>query len=131
MKICRTCGSKWRGEGSECPLDGAPLDELPDDLVGRTLAGKYAVTERVGADGMGTAYRARHELVGREVALKVLSPELAPEPVHRERFLREARAANRIDHPNILGITDCGETDDGFAAIGARSRPEGPPRRRA
>ncbi len=117
MRVCSICGAKWRGDPEVCPLDGGALEELPDEVVGRTIADRYTVLERVGAGGMGTVYRARQELVGRDVALKFLSPELALEPTHRRRFLREAKAANRIDHPNIIDISDYGETDDGLVYL--------------
>ncbi len=66
---------------------------------------------------MGTVYRARHEVVGRNVALKFLVPDLAHKPAHKTRFLREAKAANRINHEHIIDITDFGETDDGLVYL--------------
>ena len=66
---------------------------------------------------MGTVYRARHEAVGRDVAIKFLSPELAIDPTNRKRFLREAKAANRINHEHIIDITDFGETDDSLVFL--------------
>jgi len=91
--------------------------ELPDPLLGRTVAGRFVISERIGAGGMGIVYRARHEVVGRDVAIKFLSPDLAFEPANRTRFLREARAANRINHEHIIDITDFGETDDGLVYL--------------
>ncbi|MEM7609949.1 MAG: protein kinase, partial [Myxococcota bacterium] len=87
--------------------------DVPDPLLGKNVAGRYAIEERVGAGGMGVVYRANHEVVGRDVAVKFLAPELAHDPKNRTRFLREARAANRIDHEHIIDITDYGETDLG------------------
>jgi serine/threonine-protein kinase len=66
---------------------------------------------------MGTVYRGRHQLVGRDVALKFLAPRFARDPAARERFLREARAANRIDHEHIIDITDFGETSDNLVFL--------------
>src|SRR5690606_12847116 len=86
-------------------------------LRGRLVARRYVIQEKVGAGGMGTVYRATHEVLGRPVAVKFLSPELAVDPTHRQRFLREAKAANRINHEHIIDITDFGETDDGFAYL--------------
>ena len=51
--------------------------------MGRTIAGRYVVHERIGAGGMGTVYRARHDVVGRDVAIKFLSPDLAFEPANK------------------------------------------------
>ncbi len=117
MKICQICGARFRGDPTTCPLDGGNLVPLPDPLVGRTIAGRYVIEERIGAGGMGTVYRAKHEVVGRDVAVKFLSPELAYEPSNKTRFLREARAANRINHEHIIDITDFGETDDGLVFL--------------
>jgi serine/threonine-protein kinase len=90
---------------------------VPDPLIGRTIGGRYVVTERVGSGGMGTVYRAKQEVVGRDVAIKFLAADLAVDPVNRERFLREARAANRINHEHIIDITDFGDTDDGLVYL--------------
>ena len=100
-----------------CPLDGGPLEDLPDPLLARTIGGRYVIIERIGAGGMGTVYRARHDVVGRDVAIKFLAPDLCADPTNRTRFLREARAANRIDHEHIIDITDFGETDDGLVYL--------------
>jgi eukaryotic-like serine/threonine-protein kinase len=100
-----------------CPLDGTTLVSIPDPLVGRTIGGRYVLERKIGAGGMSTVYLARHELVGRDVAVKFLAPELAVDESYRTRFLREARAANRINHENIIDITDLGETDDGLVYL--------------
>ena len=117
MRVCEICGARFRGNPETCPLDGGTLVELPDPLLGRTVAGRFVIAERIGAGGMGVVYRARHEVVGRNVAIKFLSPDLAFEPANRTRFLREARAANRINHEHIIDITDFGETDDGLVYL--------------
>jgi serine/threonine-protein kinase len=72
------------------------------------LAG-YRVEGLLGRGGMGVVYRAEHPRLGASVALKVMEPELAADEVFRERFVREARAAARIRHPNIVPIYDAGE----------------------
>src|SRR5688572_33044020 len=60
---------------------------------------------------MSVVYLARHEQIDRLSAIKILRPELSRIAEHRDRFLREARAVNRINHPNIVEITDFGESD--------------------
>ncbi len=117
VKVCEVCGARFRGNPPRCPLDGGELKTLPDPLVGRTIGGRYLVAEKIGAGGMGLVYRAKHEVVGRDVAIKFLAPELAYEPSNKTRFLREARAANRINHEHIIDITDYGETDDGLVYL--------------
>ncbi len=113
MWICRTCHARFRARLERCPLDGGELEALRDPLLGRRLAGRYLVEERLGEGGMSTVYRARHEVIGRDVAIKVLSPSLLSDPSSRSRLLREARAVNRIAHDHIIDISDYGETEDG------------------
>ena len=82
-----------------------------DPLLGRTIAQRYRLISRLGAGSVASVYLARHVLIERLGAIKIVHPELARDPVWRERFLREARAVNRINHPNIVEITDLGEAD--------------------
>ncbi|MDQ3034664.1 MAG: serine/threonine protein kinase, partial [Myxococcota bacterium] len=117
MRICELCGARYKGTPSTCPLDGGRLLDLPDPLLGRSIVGRYLILEKIGAGGMGTVYRARDEPRGSDVAIKFLVPELAIDPTNRQRFLREAKAANRIDHENIIDVHDFGETDDGQAFL--------------
>jgi serine/threonine protein kinase len=72
-------------------------------VVGRTLA-HYRVTAMIGAGGMGTVYRATDLKLGRDVALKVLPPDVASDPERLARFHREARAVAAINHPHIVTI---------------------------
>src|SRR6185369_13092781 len=73
------------------------------------------VEEVIGEGGMATVYRARHKLVDRLVAVKIMNPLLASDPIVRERFRREARSAQKLTHPNIIEIYDQGDTEDGTA----------------
>ncbi|MFI5298954.1 MAG: protein kinase [Polyangiales bacterium] len=82
-----------------------------DPIVGQTIGGRWRVLSRLGSGGMSSVYLARHALIDRLSAIKILHPELARESDHRERFLREARAVNRINHPSIVEISDYGEAD--------------------
>jgi serine/threonine-protein kinase len=82
-------------------------------MVGVTLGGRYKILARLARGGMATVYLAQHQLIGRKAAIKILRRELCDDPVQRDRFVREARAVNRIDHENIVQIVDYGEADDG------------------
>lgn len=82
-------------------------------MVGVTLAGRYRILSRLARGGMATVYVAQHTIIGRKAAIKILRRELCDDPVQRDRFLREAKACNRIDHENIVQIVDYGEGDDG------------------
>jgi len=117
LKLCTQCKARFTGNPSRCPLDGAPLVDLPDPLIGRTIGGRYRVEAKIGSGGMAAVYRASHDMVGRKVAIKFLSPDLALDPTQKERFLREARATNRIRQENIVDITDYGEEEPGLVYL--------------
>jgi serine/threonine-protein kinase len=85
-------------------------NEETDRMTGRTI-GPYNIEVELGRGGMATVYRARHTVLGRSVALKILLPTLAQDPDCVERFLTEARAASSLDHPHIVPIYDCGDVD--------------------
>lgn len=84
-----------------------------DPMIGKVVAGRYRLEARAGEGGMGVVYRARHVLIERVVALKLIRPDLRGETHLRAWMLREARAANRVDHAHIIDIHDIGETEDG------------------
>lgn len=88
-----------------------------DPLVGRILLERYEVLRKVGSGGMGAVYVARQLAVGREVAVKVLRPELLSSELVRERFRREAAIIGRLRHPSTIQLIDYGETEDGFAVM--------------
>ena len=84
---------------------------------GALLAGKYKVLDLLGQGGMGAVYLAENVDIGRQVAIKVLKPELAADPSSLARFKQEARAAAAIGHPGIVEILDLGVLPDGGAFI--------------
>jgi serine/threonine protein kinase len=92
--------------------------EFRDDLVGQTLDGKYQIERPLGRGGMGTVYLGTHLGTERPVAVKVIAPQFMERPEFVERFRREARAAGRLRHPNVVNVTDFGfaNAGDGRAA---------------
>jgi len=111
MKLCPRCSESFADDAAFCPFDGTLLVRNEDPLVGRTLSARYRLVRRLGTGGMALVYLARHVMIDRLSAIKVLRRDLGMSASHRERFLREARAVNRINHPNIVEITDFGESD--------------------
>ncbi len=114
---CPRCKTRFRGELAACPIDGEALIRIEDPLVGRTIAGRYLIEDKIGGGGMGVVYRGRHQVIDRAVAIKFLHQRFTRDPTSRKRFLGEARAANQIDHENIIDITDFGETEDGLVYL--------------
>ncbi|MFN2588536.1 MAG: Stk1 family PASTA domain-containing Ser/Thr kinase [Actinomycetota bacterium] len=83
----------------------------------RTYGGRYAVLEPVGSGGMAEVYRARDELLGRDVALKVLSDRLSRDKSFVERFRREAQSAANLNHPNVVSLYDYGADDGAYYIV--------------
>ena len=75
--------------------------------------GKYRIEGLLGRGGMGAVYAARDVVLDRPVAIKVIRPELVPDPAARERFLREAQTLARLTHPSIVRVFACGSLPDG------------------
>ena len=80
-----------------------PVRSGPPSVIGR-----YRILGRIGRGGMGIVYRAQDDALGRSVALKVLTPDLAASPL-RQRFFREARLAAQIQHRGVVSVLDVGE----------------------
>jgi serine/threonine-protein kinase len=85
-------------------------DRSSDPRIGSTIGG-YAIQDRLGRGGMGVVYLAEHLTLRRQAAVKVIAPELGENESFRERFLREARIAAGLSHPNVVTVYDAGEVD--------------------
>ncbi len=117
MRACPQCGNDCNDEHQFCPSCGFPIGKVAvdsdDPLIGRTLQGGYVILELVGIGGMGRVYRAEQTNLGRTVAVKVIHPHLVGEENAAARFITEARAASRLNHPNSVAVIDFGKTQDG------------------
>jgi serine/threonine-protein kinase len=118
MPACQRCGVQAIPAASFCAACGARLAAAPappaeDPLLGRVIRGVYRVDEKIGTGGMGEVYRAVHRGLDAPVAVKIIKPSLLEDAAMVHRFEREARAASRLRHPNVVSVTDFGQDDDG------------------
>src|SRR5580693_5057307 len=117
MRSCPQCGNECNDEHMFCPSCGFPIGKVAvdsdDPLLGRTLPGGYVILELVGIGGMGRVYRAEQTTLGRTVAVKIIHPHLVGEENAAARFITEARAASRLNHPNSVAVIDFGKSPEG------------------
>jgi serine/threonine protein kinase len=115
MRYCQVC-HRCFGDGAEyCLFDQTPtflVDQLPV-----VIDGKYRLERLIAHGGMGSVYRAVHQQLERNVAIKILRAEFLADHVIAERFNREARAAAKLKHPNIVAIYDFGFMLNGGAYL--------------
>lgn len=97
--------------------DGTALAAIQHTMMAGSLIGQYRVLGKLGEGGMGIVFEAVHEAIERHVAIKVLHAEYAKDPEFAKRFVNEARAVNRVDHPGLVQISDYGQLADGAAYI--------------
>lgn len=109
---CIRCGSPLAG-GRFCPSCGAEqatATKEVDPCVGRTLGDRYEVGELIGVGGMGRVHRGLQRSLDRPVAIKFIHPHLMTSSAAVNRFMTEARAASRLNHPNVVSVFDFGRT---------------------
>jgi serine/threonine protein kinase len=107
LKFCPKCQNRFETLWSKCPHDGAELEEdIPDPRIGQVFADQYEIISVLGIGGMSVVYKARHRLMDRIVAIKLLHDD--SDKVAIERFKHEAKAASSLKHQNIISIYDFG-----------------------
>src|SRR5262245_50219581 len=131
MGACPRCGRQWPDGYQRCPDDGSTIAPMhaqtnatssgglalapqPDeDLPAGSLAGEYRIEKKIGEGGMGSVYGARHPLIGKRAAIKVIRRELSTSQEAVDRFVLEAQSVNQIGHPNIVDVFGFGSLPDG------------------
>ena len=93
-------------------------DTLPFEPASPRNLGHYRVVRKLAEGGMGEVFLAQDTRLNRSAAVKVISSDVAHDPVRKRRFLREAHAASKLNHPHIAVIYDIGETEEGVSFIG-------------
>ena len=115
LQVCPLCGRCYDQDAPSCSVDDSPL-ETPRPLPYRLL-GRYRFERVLGQGGMATILSASDEKLAREVAIKLIRPELFGDEEMKARFEREARAVAKISHPGVIGLFDSGELPDGTAFL--------------
>jgi serine/threonine-protein kinase len=102
------------GDAEFCGLDGERVIDSPiDPLIGAVID-RYTLHERLGQGGMACVYRATHEKLERDYAIKLLYGDMSSDKQFAERFKREAQTAAQLDHPNVVKVVDFGVTPEGL-----------------
>lgn len=91
-------------------LDNVPLAPTPQSSE---VAGRYQKLSQLGAGAMGIVYKAHDKVLDREVALKIMSPDIRDNPIVAEKFIQEAKSLARLNHPNIVTVYDQGKDEHG------------------
>lgn len=114
MKLCPECYSEFEDNLTQCPEDKTALAMLDSDpLVGTRLADRYTILSIIGRGGMGVVYKARHEMMDRTVAIKMLHAHLVTDTEAMKRFHREAKVVSRVQHPHSITLYDFGVSASG------------------
>ena len=116
--ICPICDQSFLGETLACPVDGAKLlvadsTQAHQDRIGQCIDGKVTILKPLGKGAMGAVYRAHQDAMQRDVAVKILHRKDGQDVTTIRRFLREARIASGLRHPNAVTLFDYGQSESG------------------
>lgn len=117
MRVCPRCRSIYSVAVERCGIDGELIVERSDDPFVGSDIDRYHVLAPIGKGAMGCVYRARHNVLPTECAIKVLYGNFAVNQRLIERFRREAQAIGQMTHPNIVSVIDFGSTKEGLTFL--------------
>lgn len=113
-KVCPECATAYPLEKENCDQDGSVLStEKVDPAIGAVFGERYEIGSVLGSGGMSVVYKAKHKLMDKTVAIKLLDPRLVRQNIAVRRFQLEAQAASRLNHPNVIVVHDFGMTPEG------------------
>jgi len=110
---CPRCHAEIDRNFKACPHCGEPITDFQRRYADAPIDGKYRIVERLGMGGMGEVYKVEHTYLGTTRVVKVIRPQIADSHEAHDRFLREARLATRVQHPNVATLHDFSGLPDG------------------
>ena len=111
--FCISCKSSIESRFKACPFCGEPITDFLRLYLEQPIDGKYQILSRLGIGGMGEVYKVVHTHLNQIRVIKLMRPNIMKEEGAQERFLREARLATRISHPNVAALYDFSGLPDG------------------
>jgi len=111
--FCISCKSSIESRFKACPFCGEPITDFLRRYLEEPIDGKYQILSRLGIGGMGEVYKVVHTHLNQVRVIKLMRPNIMKEEGAHERFLREARLATRIHHPNVAALFDFSGLPDG------------------
>lgn len=113
-KFCPNCYGHFEGPLEKCPYDQTELRGPDNDpYIGKVFAERYEIESMLGFGGMSVVYKARHLLMDRSVAIKLLHSKLKDDELALKRFQVESKAASSLSHQNVITVYDFGITGAG------------------
>src|SRR3954452_3733465 len=110
---CPRCHAEIERNYKACPHCGEPITDFQRRYADEPIDGKYKIVERLGTGGMGEVYKVEHTYLGTTRVIKVIRSQIADSTDAHDRFLREARLATRVQHPNVATLHDFSGLPDG------------------
>ncbi len=110
---CIRCGVQIDPDFKACPHCGEPVTDFLREYADKPIDGKYKIVERLGIGGMGEVFKVEHTFLGSTRVVKIIRAQISESSDIHERFLREARMATKVQHPNVATLHDFSALPDG------------------
>ncbi|HEV7425665.1 MAG TPA: serine/threonine-protein kinase [Thermoanaerobaculia bacterium] len=110
---CIRCGVQIDREFKACPHCGEPVTDFLREYADKPIDGKYRIVQRLGIGGMGEVFKVEHTFLGSTRVVKIIRAQISSSSDAHERFLREARLATKVQHPNVATLHDFSALPDG------------------